>query len=58
MPVNANIALNLLQALSMCQKLNRDLKTLARQCVTVIVQGQLPTEQQKRFEMIRGQLDL
>lgn len=58
MPANANIALNLLQALSMRKNLNSDLKTLARQCVTVIVQGQLPTEQQKRYEIMRGQLDL
>jgi len=58
MPANVNIALNLLQALSMRETLNRDLNALARQCVHVIAEGQLPVDQQKRYQVIMGHLDL
>jgi hypothetical protein len=58
MPANVNIALNLLQALSMRQTLNGDLKALAQHCVSLITAGQLPADQQKRYQVILGHLDL
>ena len=58
MPANVNIALNLLQALSMRQTLNGDLKALAQHCVSLITVGQLPADQQKRYQVILGHLDL
>ncbi len=58
MPANVNIALNLLQALSMRETLNQDLTALARHCVELIEQGQLPGDQQKRYQVILSHLDL
>jgi len=58
MPANVNIALNLLQALSMREVLNSDLKALAKHCVGLIDDGQLPADQHKRYQVLLGHLDL
>jgi hypothetical protein len=58
MPANVNIALNLLQAISMRERLTVDLRTLAQHCVDVITGGRLPPEQEKRYQVILGHLDL
>lgn len=58
MPANVNIALNLLQAISMRERLTADLRALAQHCVEVIAAGRLPLEQEKRYQVILGHLDL
>jgi hypothetical protein len=58
MPANVNIALNLLQALSMRDELNSDLTALARHCISIIEAGQLPADQQKRYQVLLSHLDL
>lgn len=58
MPANVNIALNLLQALSMRDVLNGDHKALAKHCIGLIEDGQLPVEQQKRYQVLLGHLDI
>jgi hypothetical protein len=56
MPANLNVALNLLQALSMRESLGRDYKALAQHCIDLIEEGRLATEQQKRYQVIRSHL--
>lgn len=58
MPANVNIALNLLQALSMRKVLDKEYKALAQHCISVIDAGGVPDDQQKRYEVIRNNLDL
>lgn len=58
MPANVNIALNLLQAISMRERLTADLRALAQHCVEVIAEGRLPLDQEKRYQVILGHLDL
>lgn len=58
MPANLNVALNLLQALSMRDTLGRDYKALAQHCVDLIEEGRLAAEQQKRYQVIRSHLAL
>jgi hypothetical protein len=58
MPANVNIALNLLQAISMRERLTSDLRALAQHCVEVIAAGRLPQDQEKRYQVILGHLDL
>jgi len=58
MPANVNIAMNLLQALSMRKVLNKELKEVAKHCISVVEAGGVPPDQQKRFDVICGNLDL
>lgn len=58
MPANANIALNLLQALSMRKSLSGDLKEKARHAISVVDAGILPLDQQKRYAVIKSNLAL
>lgn len=58
MPANVNIAMNLLQALSMRKVLNKELKDVAKHCISVVEAGGVPPDQQKRFEVICGNLDV
>ena len=57
-PGNVNIALNLLQAISMHDALNQTLRELAQHCVDVIINGRLPHDQIKRYQIIMSQIDL
>lgn len=58
MPANVNIAMNLLQALSMRKVLTKELKDVARHSMSVVEAGGIPADQQKRFDVICGNLDL
>lgn len=56
-PGNVNIALNLLQAISVREELSLDLKALAQHCVEVIEGGWLPLEQHKRYQVILSHIE-
>ncbi len=56
MPANVNIALNLLQALTIGNSLSSDHRALARHCMTLIEQAGLPGEQKKRYQVILAHL--
>lgn len=58
MPGNVNIALNLLQAISVREQLNQDLRDLAQHCVDVIIDGRLPHDQIKRYQVIMSHIRL
>jgi len=58
MPGNVNIALNLLQAISVREHLNQDLRDLAQHCVDVIIDGRLPHDQIKRYQVIMSHIQL
>lgn len=58
MPENINIALNLLQAISICQPLTDALRQLAQRAVDVIIAGRLPHDQIKRYQVIMGHIKL
>ena len=44
--------------LGMRERLTADLRALAQHCVEVIAAGRLPLEQEKRYQVILGHLDL
>jgi len=56
MPANANIALNLLQAISQRGRMNEDLIYLAHKCMNVIDETELPKDQRKRYQFIKEQI--
>lgn len=56
MPANANIALNLLQAISQRGRMNDDLVFLAHKCMNVIDETELPKDQRKRYQFIKEQI--
>jgi thioredoxin-like negative regulator of GroEL len=57
-PENINIALNLLQAISISQSLTDELRQLAQRAVDVIIAGRLPHDQIKRYQVIMSHIQL
>lgn len=53
MPANANIALNLLQAISQKGRLNNELIDLSHQCIDVIDKASLFFEQRQRYQLVK-----
>jgi DNA-binding response OmpR family regulator len=58
MPENINIALNLLQAISIRRPLTDELRHLAQRAVDVIIAGRLPHDQIKRYQVIMSHIQL
>jgi DNA-binding NarL/FixJ family response regulator len=56
MPANANIAMNLLQAISQRGRLNEDLLSLAHQCMNIIDGAELAKDQRRRYQVIKEQI--
>jgi hypothetical protein len=53
MPANANIALNLLQAISQKGRLNDELIDISHQCIDVIDKASLFFEQRQRYQLVK-----
>lgn len=56
MPANGNVALNLLQAIAMSAKLKPEWRAMAEDCIDLLNQAPLSLEQQKRFSLLRQQM--